>query len=203
MQSVSPQFETAWVLPPPPPSSSHASTETTDADCSICYEQVGRVKPEGTIESWLHFPCGHRFGSLCLLNWLFADTVTKFDCPMCRRLLHWECGHLAVPSPAPFSRKEVAWYAAEPRRPLPGPCEFCQEWYKAGFRERMERRSKKVMRLLRDRKASVLQAILVRARVERDYRDDVWRHWYTERLDEALMDGDVLWPPKRGPARRK
>ncbi|KAM0324135.1 hypothetical protein ACHAQA_008327 [Verticillium albo-atrum] len=201
MHSAYPELETAWVLPPAPPSS-HA-TGTTDADCSICYEQVGRVKPDGTVESWLHFPCGHRFGSMCLLNWLFADTVSKFDCPMCRRLLHWECGHLAVPSATAFGSAEVAWYATEPRRPLPGACGFCKEWNKASFRERMERRSKKIMRLLKDRNASVLQAILVRARVERDYRDDVWRHWYTERLDEALMDGDVLWPPKRPAVRQK
>lgn len=83
-------------------------------ECPICHDPVGAPNPEGTIESWNHLNCGHKFGDVCLQTWL-QDSLDREDptnpdptCPICRSVAkHPDCGHPVCKPPT----IDMAWHA--------------------------------------------------------------------------------------------
>ncbi|KAL5351666.1 hypothetical protein ACLOAV_003526 [Pseudogymnoascus australis] len=69
--------------------------------CAICHEATGVPRPDvgeaGRIEKMASLPCGHKFGHLCLLQWLDQDFGQS--CPLCRdRAVHPGCRHYVLPA---------------------------------------------------------------------------------------------------------
>lgn len=97
----------------------------SDPDCPICFERVGKRNLDGYLEKWAYLPCGHRFGSACLAQWILEDGNEHHRCPTCRRNYHCRCGHLWLPctSLGKADRKRFARY--DPEMPVPDVCDFC------------------------------------------------------------------------------
>jgi hypothetical protein len=75
-----------------------ATDVVIDVFCSICQEPVGKPNPDGITESWSLLPCGHKFGSHCIKQWLGLIAEQKPCCPVCRRKASFACGHPALPT---------------------------------------------------------------------------------------------------------
>ncbi|KAL2760866.1 hypothetical protein ACRALDRAFT_2024758 [Sodiomyces alcalophilus JCM 7366] len=98
---------------------------SSDPDCPICFERVGRRNQDGYLEKWTYLPCGHRFGSACLAGWILGQGNEQHACPTCRRNYHCKCGHLWLPqtSLGKSDRRRLA--QANPQMPVPDVCDFC------------------------------------------------------------------------------
>ncbi|KAK4467074.1 hypothetical protein QBC42DRAFT_960 [Cladorrhinum samala] len=69
----------------------------TDPACPICQEPVGQKTPEGNTETWSELPCGHRFGSTCIKQYLGIVAEERPQCPICRQKAYHACDHPVLP----------------------------------------------------------------------------------------------------------
>ncbi|KAK4110010.1 hypothetical protein N656DRAFT_715028 [Canariomyces notabilis] len=68
-----------------------------ELSCPICLVPVGSLSPEGTVEGWSALPCGHRFGSYCIKQYLGMVADERPSCPVCRLPAHHQCDHPVLP----------------------------------------------------------------------------------------------------------
>lgn len=99
--------------------------------CEICQEPVNVEKEDGTVEIWSALPCGHRFGILCIREWLC--TAIEPSCPSCRRNLAMEtCKHPFLPTAAKVIRTQqtgtayTTHFDKQCQKSLEGRCGFCR-----------------------------------------------------------------------------
>ncbi len=137
-----------------PTSEKRGGTATTveiedEPPCPICQETVGTRSPEGVIEIWNKLPCGHRFGSDCIKQYLKIVADDRPACPICRQMAYHRCGHPVLPMPASISSQDVKKH----REPSAGDqveamknsnCPYCR--YKSSLVPARERAKKRASR---------------------------------------------------------
>ena len=85
----------------------------------ICLERYERLDTQtGVVEVEVRLPCGHGFGSACIVTWLKANNT----CPACRRTLF----PAAAPADYPYVEHGIAEGGEEAPAPAPAPTPMYQ-----------------------------------------------------------------------------
>ncbi|ROT42134.1 hypothetical protein SODALDRAFT_318877 [Sodiomyces alkalinus F11] len=168
----------------------------TDSDCPICFEAVGRRNQDGYLEKWIYLPCGHRFGSACLVDWLLGEDNQEHSCPTCRRNYQCRCRHLWLPQTSlrKSDRKRLA--QCDPEDPVPEVCDFCDVRLRKVIPRMWDHTTMEALRRPElwafDEGIMSIPPQAPRFPACESHHDVLWKAWYEAKLQR--LKGHRRWP---------